>query len=65
MEVMKMGLVLILAQIVMVVLNYAAHVFSLSPWIVFLPTLLFGALWFFAIFTGSKFIIDSFSNIYR
>lgn len=60
-----MGVLLILAQIALVVLNYAAHVTHLSPWIVFLPAMAFAALWLVGRLCGCIFVIDSFTSIYR
>lgn len=53
-----MGILLILAQIALAVLDYGAHVLTLSPWIVFLPAILFAALWGIGLFYNSTFVLD-------
>lgn len=60
-----MGILLILAQAVLVILDMLAHVIHVSLWIVFLPAILFGALWLIAILLGARFIIDRFVNLYE
>lgn len=54
-----MGIALILAQVILVVSYYMAHIIHISLWIVWLPAILFGALWILATLLGGTFRIDS------
>jgi len=53
-----LGIILILAQIVLIVLVYGAHVVSLSAWITWLPAMLFAAVWLLAIMFHATFAVD-------
>jgi hypothetical protein len=59
-----MGILLILAQLSLILLNYGAHAVTLSPWIVFLPGILFLALWALALLLGTAFDINSFTHMF-
>ena len=61
-----MGIFLILSQVVLVVLTYAAHVFSLSPWAIFLPAILLVTLWVVVVpFLGHVLVIDALNPVGR
>jgi len=60
-----MGVLLILAQVALVILVLLAHVITLNLWVVFLPGLLFVAMFLVGALFGSTFIIDSFTHPYR
>lgn len=60
-----MGILLILAQVAFLVLHYGAHYFRhVSPWALWLPAILFGALWLVAILTRTQFNMDSFKHMF-
>lgn len=59
-----MGILLILAQIALVILAPVAHIVTLNLWVVFLPAMLFGALWLIGIICGCRLVVDRFTNIY-
>jgi hypothetical protein len=56
-----MGLLLILAQVTLVVLDYGAHVTRFSPWVVFLPAILLVTCYVLATVLGCIFMLDSFT----
>lgn len=53
-----MGFLLILAQVVLMALDLAAHVITLNLWLVFLPGILFFVTWTFTTLMGCVFAID-------
>lgn len=59
-----MGILLILAQVALVILDLAAHILKLNLWLVFLPGMLFATLWLVARLLGVVLVIDSFKRIY-
>lgn len=59
-----MGILLLLAQVVLAILVLVAHAFTLNAWLVWMPAILFGALWATGIAFGCRFVIDRFTNIY-
>jgi hypothetical protein len=60
-----MGILLILAQIALVILDLLAHVVTLNTWIVFLPAILFAVLSLIGIVNGRPFLIDRFTRMYQ
>jgi predicted membrane-bound dolichyl-phosphate-mannose-protein mannosyltransferase len=58
-----MGILLILAQIALVILDLLAHVVTLNMWIVFLPAILFAVVWLLACAYGGTFYIDRLNPI--
>lgn len=60
-----MGILLILLQVMLVVLQFAAHVIDINLWLLFMPAVLFGAIWALAVLMGSTFVVDSFKGIFR
>ena len=60
-----MGILLILAQVALVVVDLLAHVINVNIWLVFLPGLLFVAMWLTGVLLGASFALDSFTHPYR
>lgn len=60
-----MGILLILGQVALLILDLLAHVVTLNLWLVFLPSILFAALYLIGRLNGVIFVIDSFTSIYR
>jgi hypothetical protein len=61
-----MGILLILTQVALAILVYAAHVIPhVSPWLIWLPGILFAVLWLVGRVFRRTFVLDSFTRIYR
>ena len=53
-----MGILLILAQVAMIILDLITHTFTLNPWLVWSPAILFGTIWLTAVLFGGAFYVD-------
>lgn len=60
-----MGLLLVLVQVALVVLNYGARMISVSPWVVFLPAILLATCYVLGALMGWTFMLDSFTAPYH
>lgn len=62
-----MIIALMMAQIVLVILNYLAHVITLNPWVIFMPSILIGFLFVLGMVFHLTVMMDawSFQGMYR